>query len=235
MHNLKDLSFLYQRESQALLAQQDLLRNVLEPILWNRYHEKFESLQLDQNFLADCVVSPVYEKTTKRGVSGEWNSAVKFTFPDNHPVLKGELEVAYTRATQKDFFGEIIMEAFYFEDVKGMDRDAWLDWWHERMKVKLGKYYEKFGMVTSCNIGDYFNSRDKTIILQVPQISVVKNYFEVLEGCERFAVPFGDFSCNLYTANDYAIVKEKQVFDFRIFRGRVNERTETNGALPKSD
>lgn len=233
MHKLNELTFLYQSESRALIAQQDLLRNVLEPILWNRYREKFQSLQLDQNFLADCKVSPVYEKRTKRGVSGEWNSAVKFTFPSNHPVLKGELEVAYSRATQEEFFGEIKLDEFSYDVIKDMDRDTYLKWWFDIVSKKLGKYFERFGLVTDCNIGTFYDSKEKTIILQVPHLGIFKHYFKSMEGLEKYIPAFGDYDCYLYTANDYAILKGKQKLEFRILRGNLNERTGINEPLPE--
>ena len=235
MHKLHDLSFIYRAESRSLRDQQEILKNILEPILWNRYREKFQSLNLDMNFLNECLVSPPYEKKTRKDIDEDWNTAVRFTFPENHPVLKGVLEVAYSRATQKAFFGDVVIDAFFFEEIKHMDQEVYLLWWHERLKAKLGKYYEKYGTVTCCDFGGKYNSHDKTIIVQVPQLSVLKEYFYVYEGCEKYAPSFGDFYCQLYTANDYAILREKQVLEFRVFRSVNNERTISDGIVPQPD
>ena len=235
MHSLHDLSFLHEPVPQLIRDQQELLKQVLEPILYNRYQEKFKALQLDGNFLNECLVSPVYEKRTRKDIDESWNSAVKFTFPENHPVLKGTLEVAYSRASQKDFFGEIQIDNFFVEEVQWRSTDDYLAWWHKKMIEKLGSYYEKYGMVTCCNIGDFFNARGKTIVLQVPVLGVFKHYFRVDQECKLYVPSFGRFECQLYTANDYCILKEKQVFEYTVYRSIIDERKDADGAISQPD
>lgn len=235
MHKLLDLSFLYEPVPQPIRDQQELLKKVLEPILYNRYREKFKALHLDGNFLNECRVSPAYEKHTYKDIDESWNSAVRFTFPDNHPVLKGTLEVAYSRATQKDFFGEIRMDDFFVEEIQTMSRDTYLAWWHNKMIEKLGSYYEKYGMVTTCNYGNFFNTHGKTIVLQVPVLDVFKEYFRVNQECKLYVPSFGRFNCQLYTANDYCILKEKQVFEYTVFRSIKDERKDDDGDVPQSN
>lgn len=231
MPELNKLSFVYQERAYKKDKQQEVLRHLIEPILRERYRDKMESLNLKGDFLTSCQISRPFHLVSSHPTGKQWNTRVCFKFPETHRLLKGKVEVAYTRTDLATFFNQPQIPDGVYETFATMDNEQYQEWWWNLLKRTFGKYFEEFGVLTSCCYGKSYNTQGKTLVFQVPKLVQIREAFHPYLMGYPYPVSF-PFECRLYSTSDYAILDDTMTFTFNIVKENTHESSSTSPVLP---
>lgn len=228
MCELKKLAFRCSEERYRYAEQYDALKRLIEPVLRRRYQAKMESLGIEEHYLSGCKVSLPYLFKPCENPSKDWNTRVAFVFPQSHPLLKGKLEVLYTRASLKDYFNSPSVEGINLNTFKDMDKEQYTVWWWNFFERKLGQYFTKFGRLTTCQLSEAYDTEGKSLIVQIPRLEQVRATFRCYEHIDHMQITF-PFECRLYSVGDYVIYNDDLILPFTITKERKDD---TDSAIP---
>lgn len=231
MPELNNLSFVCQERAYKEDKQKEVLRHLIEPILRERYRDKMDSLNIKDDFLMSCHISRPIDQLTCHPNGKQWNTRVRFKFPDNHRLLKGTLEVAYTRADLKTFFNNPKVTDQEYATFATMTDEEYQQWWWGLLRRELGLYFDEFGILTSCQYGKSYNTHRKTLVFQVPKLVQIREAFRCYLDGKHPHVSF-PFECRLYSVSDYAIIDDALTLTFNIVKESKYEPSSTSPVLP---
>ena len=228
MCELKKLAFRCSDERYRYAEQYDALKRLIEPVMRQRYRDKMESLGVEEHYLSGCKVSLPFVFKPCETLPQDWNTRVAFMFPQTHPLLKGKLEVVYTRAGLKEYFNTPTVEGIDLKTFDNMDKEQYHLWWWKLFERKLGQYFTKFGRLTTCQLADCYDTEGKSLVVQIPRLEQIRTTFRCYEQLDHMQITF-PFECRLYSVGDYVIYNDDLTIPFTITKERKDD---SNSAVP---
>lgn len=212
------------------MIQQEILLDIVSPLLRRRYKEKFDALHVGSDWLKEAHVSPPIEYKGTTPQNSHYNTKVEMRFPQKHPLFKGDLGVLYQRVSFDEYFPEVEDEIkIFYEDLLGAKYQQRLDFWLEELIKHFGNYFRHFAKcVYNHKFDRTYKIVDKHVIVEVPNLSILREYFDF----GLFKQNEGEFDIIVHVNDSYTILPITKQLKVKVVRREEVDTTIVNKDFP---